>query len=44
MQTYLELEGKDGNQVPTDLAKPLHHRRPQIPKGQLTKRREPKHP
>ena len=31
-------------QVPTDLAKPLHHRRSQFPKGQLTKRRETKTP
>ena len=30
-------------QVCTELAKPLHCKRPQFPKGQLTKRREPKH-
>ena len=43
MWTYLELEGKSGTQppqAPTDLAKPLHHRKPQLKKAADKRRTE----
>ena len=47
MQTYLEIEGKDGNQCHTStkqLGKTTSPQKTPVPKGQLTRRKEPKHP
>ena len=47
MQTYLELEGKNGTQLCTstnDLTKPLHLRRPQFTKKAANKKKRTKTP